>query len=794
MVLVAGRDRSAAERLSDELRLGAEEEALVSDGPAVLELVRREPGAVNVVVLAPDVAEPVSVAQGLGRHARQVSVVILVAPDNLAAVNRALLFAPFLGEDVRCVEATDAASLADEVAAAAARSRRRREHRVAIAAAQRRLDPAEKTVPNVASYLGHLLDYAPIGVLTLDQEGDVVALNALGAALLGADPARAPGRPLDEVTTPATAEALRQIAARAGPDLAHTGVVEAARGEAPCFLDVTASTYAGPLSERRVVLVLLDVTDRVAAEDERQRALERLRRLQAVTDAALSNLGLSDLLTELLDRIRALLGVETATILLLEGSPDVLHVRATRGAGSGAREGARVRLGSGLAGRVALERRALRLEDLSDDGAALEPESAAVLGVPLIVAGRVLGVLQVGSRRERRFTDDDEQLLALVADRAALAIQHARAYEHERETAETLQRSLLPDQLPELDAVRMATRYLPSTESHVGGDWYDAFVVPSGSLFVVIGDVVGRGVVAASIMGQLRSATRAYALEGHGPAAVISNLERLVDRLLPGVSATIALACVDAVSGEVHLARAGHLPPLVVRAQGSGHLVFGGGSPPLGAIGERVPGQAREHLAAGDALLLCTDGLVERRDESLEHGLQRLLEAATHGPADPESLCDHLMAEMISDGQGDDDVALLVLRRVGRPQPLARRVLANARELASVRADLRAWLSDNGADDASVHAVVLATGEACANAILHGSARRGDATFDLEARRDDADVVITIRDHGRWQPGPRPDGGRGLPLMRALMDAVHVDATQDGTTLVLRLAIEPGQG
>ena len=177
-------------------------------------------------------------------------------------------------------------------------------------------------------------------------------------------------------------------------------------------------------------------------------------------------------------------------------------------------------MGEGIAGRVAQTREPELVNDPAPPDVA-DPalrDSGSVLGVPLLAGGSVTGVILVGVPPPRRFTDDDLLLLGLAGDRVALAIDHARVFEREHRIAETLQRSLLPDRLPALPGLEVAARYLPAaSEAEVGGDWYDVIPIGAGRVGLVMGDVAGKGLAAASMVGRLRSALRAYALEGHDP-------------------------------------------------------------------------------------------------------------------------------------------------------------------------------------------------------------------------------------------------------------------------------------
>lgn len=404
-----------------------------------------------------------------------------------------------------------------------------------------------------------------------------------------------------------------------------------------------------------------------AARLEADRASESLRRLQQITDVALSHLDLEDLLGELLGRVVQVLSADTAAILLLEDD-DCLVVRAARGIDEDVWRGLRMPVGEGFGGRVAARRELLVVRG-ADEVARISPAlgrlgHCALMGAPLTTEGSVTGVIQVGSLGEREFTDEEKRLLDLVADRAALAIAHARIYEREHGIAETLQRSLLPGTLPAVPGVAVAARYLPARyEAQVGGDWYDVVPLGERGLALTIGDVSGHGVEAASLMGRLRDALRAAALEGEeiGPAT-----ER-VDRMLQsqradGDSIATALFAVLAANGaDLRFTSAGHPPPLLVRPDGTTEYLEGGLSTPLGVAGNGHRTAAAARIERGSLLLLYTDGLVERRDASIAIGMDRLAAAARTAGRDPERFCDAIVDSMLGTDGPADDVALLVV-------------------------------------------------------------------------------------------------------------------------------------
>ena len=239
-------------------------------------------------------------------------------------------------------------------------------------------------------------------------------------------------------------------------------------------------------------------------------------------------------------------------------------------------------------------------------------------------------------------------------------VRDRKRYEHQRNIAETLQHALLPDAAPDLPGLAVATRYCPGGAGlHVGGDWYDVFALPGRRVGVAVGDVVGQGVAAAAVMGQLRVALRAYALEFSSPATVLTCLSRLARSLDDSQMATVLYGVVDPDGASIELASAGHPPPLVVRADGEVSYLDLDGAPPLGVLVELPPIQVVEHLAPGWVLLFYTDGLIERRGASIEDGMAAVAQAAA-GPTDVETLCERV-SEAMNAEEAPDDVALLAV-------------------------------------------------------------------------------------------------------------------------------------
>jgi phosphoserine phosphatase RsbU/P len=397
---------------------------------------------------------------------------------------------------------------------------------------------------------------------------------------------------------------------------------------------------------------------------EKSALAERLRVLEAVTDSTLASLDLDKLLTTLLEQVLELFRVDTAAVLLHDQASGQLVATAAAGITEEVWQGVRVPVGAGFAGRVAADRHPVIL-DRVDPTTVVNPllwtkHIQILLGVPMLIHDELIGVLHIGSFTQRRFTDHDSDLLRLVADRLALAIQ-VQTSTTERAAATILQRSLLPGRMPTLAGMELATRYVSGTDTRVGGDWYDVFTLPDGRLGIVIGDVAGNGLGAAVIMGRLRSALRAYALDYGDPGEVLGKLDRKARHFEHQVMATVAYMIVEPSQGLAHVSLAGHLPPVLATPDQPAVFVDAPVDPPVG-FGLAITGR-RAHtitLPAGAILVLYTDGLVESRDVLLDDGLDKLRQSVVIDS--PEAVCAQIMAAMVGTHPAQDDIALLVAR------------------------------------------------------------------------------------------------------------------------------------
>ena len=403
-------------------------------------------------------------------------------------------------------------------------------------------------------------------------------------------------------------------------------------------------------------------------------AADRLRDIESLTDAALSRLDEYALLSALVERVKEVLRADTAAVLLLDPSARQLVATAASGIEEEVRQGVRIPLGTGFAGRVAASHEPVILTRVDHttvrNPLLVDRGIRSLLGVPLLVGGRVIGVLHVGSLSGRPFEQQDVELLQLAADRAALAV-HSLMSQDDALAAVALQRSLLPTALPAVPGLGLAARYVAGSGA-VGGDWYDVFVLPDGKLGVVVGDVAGSGLEAAVIMGRIRSALRAYVLETPDPATALRMLDRKIQYFEPNAMATVLYGLYTPGTGDFTVSSAGHLPPVLAAPGGQAGLLPLRPDPPIGTAEDLQRRSASFFIPPGALLCCFTDGLVERRGQVLDQGMDTL--AATLGKliavgpgatTEPlaEDACAEIMRALVGSTAAQDDIAVLVLSR-----------------------------------------------------------------------------------------------------------------------------------
>ncbi len=648
-----------------------------------------------------------------------------------------------------------------------------------------------------------IIDAAPNAFFTVDQDGVIDEWNRQAERLFGVPASDAVGRrAADVVVMPddrgdheqRLLDAFRQSAD--DPPLRGERTLMRKGGEG-VLVEVTLSIVM--VDERRTLLVFVrDLSHRAELERERQELYREqaarqeaehmaamVHGLQMLLDAALAHGRLEQILELLVPRLCEVLSAESAAIFLTEEDTGQLVLRAST---VGAPDPPVVAGPEHIAARVAQSRSPLLVNDppAGELSAHAMHGMASVISVPLTAGEDVTGVIQVGVPAPRRFDDDNLLLLGLAADRVALAIDHALVFEREHRIAETLQRSLLPERLPTLPGLEVAARYIPAaTEAEVGGDWYDVIAIDASRVGLVMGDVAGKGLAAASLVGTLRAALRAYALEGREPADVIGSLNQLMwSEVEDSEMATLVYLVVDPVAGTLTWVNAGHPPPLILADDGSTSFLEGPRSMPLGVMPFPSYEEGTGPLPQGGTLLLYTDGLVERPGELLDDSFARLAAAADGADVSAERACDHVLERLVPSGAMADDVALLALHAPRLEDHLRLELAPEPRQLASMRALMRRWLAHAGAGEEDEAEILAAVGEAAANAIEHaGLSPRQVVT--LAGQVADGRVQLTISDPGRWREGGEQGRGRGMPLMRELMDSVDFDHTDHGTTVTL---------
>jgi PAS domain S-box-containing protein len=396
---------------------------------------------------------------------------------------------------------------------------------------------------------------------------------------------------------------------------------------------------------------------------------------------------------------------------------------------------------------------------------------------PLVEAGVPVGVLVVATESTesvRRRQSLERQLTA------------------ERGVAEQLQRALLPDRLPELDGLRTAVAYLPAmADVGVGGDWYDAVRVDVGRVLLVIGDVGGRGLEAATVMSQLRSAVRAYAVEVGSPGEILSRVATYCERLDLSDLVTVAIGLLDLEERRLSVASAGHLPPLVVRPGEPAEFIDLPGDPPLGT-GRRRFRERVVDLPAGSTLILYTDGLVEERDRSLAVSLEQLRRAVVDGAphGSPEALRRALLAHATDGRPTSDDVALMVCATDPVRDPTAVRLPARPSSVSTARATAMHRARELGAGPDLVQAVRLAVSEAATNAVLHAAAEH--VWVGVQAQDGVLSVTVSDDGHGMRPRADSPGVGLGLPIVTSLAQSFEVsDGPAGGTEVRIGFSLSP---
>ena len=580
-------------------------------------------------------------------------------------------------------------------------------------------------------------------------------------------------------------------------------VVEFAPGRVPDestrrLVETIAGHAAPPLERAR--LHELEHSARVRAE----LSALRTRRLQALTAAFAGALTPAEVAATFLDETGEAVGAAAAALAVLDVERRELHAVRSRdfpGELLGP-EGILPLTATGPAPTAVRLQEPSYHDDLEAFFAAYPWLAEALEGVdlrsyaflPVSAGAAPLGVVALAWTDARRLDADERAFLEAVVAQCGLALDRAQRYEGERIVAETLQRSVLPETLPSMEGVRVSAVYLPgSTAVDVGGDWFDTLTLPDGRLGFVVGDVVGKGVQAASTMAQLRNGMRALTLDTSSPATTVMKLNMLLENYIDVPFATLAYVALDPETHAVTLASAGHPPPLVVGPGGETSFLESSGGLPLGVDVGTVYTDTTTVLERGSVVVLYTDGLVERRGRSIDDGLADLARAAQRAPRTPEAFVDSLVRDLLGADERFDDVAVLaVFLDPTLLAPLDLAIPADPQSLPYLRTELERWLAGAAVPDVDARDILLATWEAGANAIEHAEAGSG-ALVRVQVTLSGDRIRIRVADTGRWkEPREREDRGLGLRLIESLMASVDVERGTNGTNVVMERPLTRG--
>lgn len=411
------------------------------------------------------------------------------------------------------------------------------------------------------------------------------------------------------------------------------------------------------------------------------------------------------------------------------------------------------------------------------------------LVVPMRVGGRVIGTLNFGDEVVGQYTEAHARLAQPIADQLALTVSRFQLFDQVQrragELSETLQRALLPAGLPEPPFIDIGALYLPADpQAGIGGDWYDAVLLPDDTVLLSMGDVAGHGVQAAAAMGQVRHIVRAYALEGRRPGEIVNLLNRFLCRLPDGPQLSVWIATLDPYSGILSYCGGGHPPVLVLRPDQPVASVACTG-PPIGLLVTLQYPEAQLTIEQGSRIVAYTDGLIEAtRDIAASE--RALAEAAVRTRVEPPSrAAASVVQHVLGSSLHEDDVAVMMSDLLPVNAALSFAVPAAPDSLYRVRRAVRTFAKRAGVPAERIEEIVFAVGEAALNTVEHAY-RGSGGLMRVHGERQNGAVVITVRDVGQWRDPVDRGRGRGMKIMREFADQVEVDTGPEGT--VVRMA------
>jgi serine phosphatase RsbU (regulator of sigma subunit)/anti-sigma regulatory factor (Ser/Thr protein kinase)/GTP-sensing pleiotropic transcriptional regulator CodY len=539
-------------------------------------------------------------------------------------------------------------------------------------------------------------------------------------------------------------------------------------------------------------LRLIDLERRARQGAERE--TRRLNAINRVIPIAAKSLDLGEVFDEFAEALQLLLPFDRITVSLAQPDRDLLTTPYFKGPRLGAspesHEGPKAGTARGWVidtGHSLIRQDTQAIIEFDEDHRLAAAGIRSYVVVPMTVGGRVVGTLDLGHHEAGFYTEDHVRIVQPVADHLAITVSHSQLFEQVKrragELSEALQRALLPADMPRAPFAALGALYRPADpETKIGGDWYDAFLLPDDSLLVSIGDISGRGLPAATAMGQVRYIIRAYALEGRAAGETLSAVNEFVSRLPDQWQLSVWMGIVDSFGDELRFSSAGHPPPLLM--EGDRIVGLDAPGPPLGfAPGIRYT-DVRRPFRPGSRLVLYTDGLTEATRDVLE-GERRLAEAAAatrHDP--PDRAVGTLLDHALRGATPHDDVVVLVLDALPEGAPLSLSLPAVPENLWRVRRGVAAFARRQGIQQETIDGMIVAVGEATLNVVEHAyRGRRGRMMVQAERLADT--VIVTVRDFGRWRSPAERGRGRGQRLIRGFADTVKSTTGPSGTTVTL---------
>ncbi len=529
-----------------------------------------------------------------------------------------------------------------------------------------------------------------------------------------------------------------------------------------------------------------------------ERAARRVQAISRVIAIAASKPNLAEVFDEFAESLQMLLPYMWVTVSLRGQTPDVLVTPYVKGPAPGVSAPLERPAAGTAPGWVLETQRPLVRHDTSATDEFEEDQRASATGirsyiiVPLTVGGRTIGTLNLGHHVPGFYTEEHARMVQHIADQLAVTISRFQLFDEIQrragELSETLQRALLPTELPKAPLMSVAALYRPADpEANIGGDWYDAALLADDRVLLSVGDVAGHGVTAAAITGQVRNVIRAFALEEQRPHEILMAAARFLAMLPDSLQLSVWIGLFDPFTGELAYSGAGHPPPYLV-AGGRAQTLESTG-PLLGISTMTVYEQTSIRLEPGTRLIAYTDGLIEASRDVLE-GERRLKEAALATASEPPGpATESLLARVLNGGSPQDDIALLIVDSLPLDAPLYFSLRAAPANLRKIRRAVRAYAERMGIPPERVEEVVMAVGEAALNVVEHAYEGR-PGTMTVQGERQGDRLMISVRDLGRWRSPVDRGRGRGTRIMKGFTESTTTHTGPQGTVVEMTWVLD----